>query len=57
MPRTKNVLAVVPPHMGGRKAGAGLATLLPDGVDVTVVPASRPVMWSVEPVRDLRGAW
>jgi len=37
MPRTKNVLAVVPPHMGGRKAGAGLATLLPDGVDVSVV--------------------
>jgi glyoxylate reductase/D-3-phosphoglycerate dehydrogenase len=23
--------------MGGRTAGAGLATLLPDGVDVTVV--------------------
>lgn len=39
MPPTKNVLAVVPPHMGGRKAGAGLATLLPDGVDVTVVEA------------------
>lgn len=37
MPSTKNVLAVVPPHMGGRTAGAGLATLLPDGVDVTVV--------------------
>ena len=37
MPSTKNVLAVVPPHMGGRKAGAGLATLLPDGVGVTVV--------------------
>lgn len=37
MSPTKNVLAVVPPHMGGRKAGAGLATLLPDGVDVTVV--------------------
>jgi phosphoglycerate dehydrogenase-like enzyme len=37
MPPTKNVLAVVPPHMGGRKAGAGLATLLPEGVDVTVV--------------------
>ncbi|MFF6987654.1 NAD(P)-dependent oxidoreductase [Streptomyces sp. NPDC010273] len=37
MPPTKNVLAVVPPHMGGRAAGAGLATLLPDGVDVTVV--------------------
>ncbi|MFD4552823.1 2-hydroxyacid dehydrogenase [Streptomyces sp. NPDC058469] len=39
MPPTKNVLAVVPPHMGGRTAGAGLATLLPDGVDVTVVEA------------------
>jgi phosphoglycerate dehydrogenase-like enzyme len=37
MPPTKNVLAVVPPHMGGRKAGAGLATLLPEGVNVTVV--------------------
>ncbi|MGW3307299.1 2-hydroxyacid dehydrogenase [Streptomyces sp. NPDC001073] len=37
MPPTKNVLAVVPPHMGGRAAGAGLATLLPDGADVTVV--------------------
>ncbi|MEV0479587.1 NAD(P)-dependent oxidoreductase [Streptomyces sp. NPDC050508] len=37
MPSTKNVLAVVPPHMGGRTAGAGLATLLPEGVDVTVV--------------------
>jgi len=39
MSPTKNVLAVVPPHMGGRRAGAGLATLLPDGVDVTVVEA------------------
>ncbi|MFG2374139.1 2-hydroxyacid dehydrogenase [Streptomyces sp. NPDC048504] len=37
MPSTKNVLAVVPPHMGGRTAGAGLATLLPEGVDVIVV--------------------
>ncbi|MDV9177013.1 NAD(P)-dependent oxidoreductase [Streptomyces sp. W16] len=35
----KHVLAVVPPHVGGRTAGAGLAALLPDGVHVTVVEA------------------
>ncbi|WP_236585077.1 2-hydroxyacid dehydrogenase [Streptomyces sp. MBT53] len=39
MTSTKNVLAVVPPHIGGRTAGAGLATLLPDEVHVTVVEA------------------
>lgn len=40
MTPTKNVLAVVAPHVGGRTAGAGLATLLPDGVDVTIVEAA-----------------
>ncbi|PZT71381.1 phosphoglycerate dehydrogenase [Streptomyces sp. SW4] len=33
----KHVLAVVAPHVGGRTAGAGLATLFPDGARVTVV--------------------
>ncbi|WP_217206775.1 2-hydroxyacid dehydrogenase [Streptomyces sp. AC550_RSS872] len=36
----KNVLAVVPPHVGGRGVGAGLATLFPEGADVTVVEAA-----------------
>jgi phosphoglycerate dehydrogenase-like enzyme len=34
---TKNVLAVVSPHVGGRQAGAALATVFPGGVRVTVV--------------------
>ncbi|WP_428936153.1 2-hydroxyacid dehydrogenase [Streptomyces sp. ACT015] len=33
----RNVLAVIPPHIGGRAAGAGLAGLFPAGVRVTVV--------------------
>lgn len=36
---TKNVLAVVAPHVGGRAGGAGLARLLPDEAHVTVVEA------------------
>ncbi|GAA3811878.1 2-hydroxyacid dehydrogenase [Streptomyces coacervatus] len=36
----KNVLAVVAPHVGGRGAGAGLATLFPGEVNVTVVEAT-----------------
>ncbi|WP_338672260.1 NAD(P)-dependent oxidoreductase [Streptomyces sp. SCSIO 30461] len=35
----KNILAVVPPHMGGRAAGAALAGLVP-GADVKVVEAT-----------------
>ncbi|MFD7611041.1 2-hydroxyacid dehydrogenase [Streptomyces sp. NPDC059828] len=35
----KNILAVVPPHMGGRAAGAALAGLVP-GARVTVVEAT-----------------
>ncbi|MET9890910.1 2-hydroxyacid dehydrogenase [Streptomyces sp. NPDC006465] len=37
---TKNVLAVVSPHVGGRTAGAALATLFPGQVRVTVVEAA-----------------
>jgi len=37
---TKNVLAVVAPHVGGRAAGAGLATLFPGEANVTVVEAT-----------------
>lgn len=39
MTATRNVLAVVSPHVGGRAVGAGLATLFPEGVNVTVVEA------------------
>jgi phosphoglycerate dehydrogenase-like enzyme len=38
-PTVKNVLAVVSPHVGGRTAGAGLATLFPGQARVTVVEA------------------
>ncbi|MGW3917336.1 2-hydroxyacid dehydrogenase [Streptomyces sp. NPDC005070] len=37
---TKNVLAVVAPHVGGRTAGAALATLFPGQARVTVVEAT-----------------
>ncbi|WP_329543822.1 2-hydroxyacid dehydrogenase [Streptomyces sp. NBC_01356] len=40
MTETKNVLAVGPPHVGGRRAGAALATLFPEGARVTVVEAT-----------------
>ncbi|GGX96779.1 2-hydroxyacid dehydrogenase [Streptomyces fructofermentans] len=36
----KNVLAVISPHVGGRSAGAGLATLFPGEARVTVVEAA-----------------
>ncbi|MGY6026678.1 2-hydroxyacid dehydrogenase [Streptomyces spinosirectus] len=36
----KNVLAVIAPHVGGRTAGAGLATLFPTEAHVTVVEAA-----------------
>ncbi|WP_425586448.1 2-hydroxyacid dehydrogenase [Streptomyces ziwulingensis] len=36
----RNVLVVIPPHVGGRASGAGLAALLPDGARVTVVEAA-----------------
>ncbi|MFE7173192.1 2-hydroxyacid dehydrogenase [Streptomyces sp. NPDC057616] len=36
----QNVLAVIAPHVGGRSAGAGLATLFPTEADVTVVEAA-----------------
>ncbi|MFI6335618.1 2-hydroxyacid dehydrogenase [Streptomyces sp. NPDC050535] len=36
----RNVLAVVPAHVGGRRAGAALAGLFPAGVRVTVVEAT-----------------
>ena len=36
----KNVLAVIAPHVGGRTAGAGLATLFPTEANVTVVEAA-----------------
>ena len=36
----QNVLAVIAPHVGGRAAGAGLATLFPTEADVTVVEAA-----------------
>ncbi|WP_329342488.1 phosphoglycerate dehydrogenase [Streptomyces sp. NBC_00663] len=37
MTAPKNVLAVIAPHVGGRTAGAGLATLFPGDAEVTVV--------------------
>ncbi|MFI9835080.1 2-hydroxyacid dehydrogenase [Streptomyces sp. NPDC051913] len=37
MTGSKNVLAVISPHVGGRGAGAGLATLFPADAEVTVV--------------------
>jgi phosphoglycerate dehydrogenase-like enzyme len=40
MTDTKNVLAVVSPHVGGRQAGAALATVFPDGARVTVVEST-----------------
>ncbi|GAA2492880.1 2-hydroxyacid dehydrogenase [Streptomyces longisporus] len=36
----KNILAVIAPHVGGRAAGAGLATLFPGSANVTVVEAA-----------------
>ncbi|NUQ99168.1 MAG: phosphoglycerate dehydrogenase [Streptomyces sp.] len=36
----KNILAVIAPHVGGRTAGAGLATLFPGEANVTVVEAT-----------------
>ncbi|MFE0516228.1 2-hydroxyacid dehydrogenase, partial [Streptomyces sp. NPDC058964] len=35
----RNVLAIVPPHMGGRASGSALATLFPGTARVTVVEA------------------
>ncbi|MET8449554.1 2-hydroxyacid dehydrogenase [Streptomyces sp. NPDC005209] len=40
MTAPKNVLAVVPQHVGGRAAGAGLGTLFPANAHVTVVEAT-----------------
>ncbi|MCF3130115.1 2-hydroxyacid dehydrogenase [Streptomyces olivochromogenes] len=40
MTAPKNVLAVVPRHVGGRAAGAGLGTLFPESAHVTVVEAT-----------------
>ena len=40
MTAPKNILAVVAPHVGGRAAGAGLATLFPGEANVTVVEAT-----------------
>ena len=40
MTLTKNVLAVVSPHVGGRTAGAALATVFPGEAHVTVVEAT-----------------
>jgi len=40
MTPAKNILAVVAPHVGGRAAGAGLATLFPGEANVTVVEAT-----------------
>ena len=40
MTAPKNILAVVAPHVGGRAAGAGLATLFPSEANVTVVEAT-----------------
>ncbi|MGW2567236.1 2-hydroxyacid dehydrogenase [Streptomyces sp. NPDC001537] len=37
MTAPKNILAVIAPHVGGRTAGAGLATLFPGEANVTVV--------------------
>ncbi|MFH8680404.1 2-hydroxyacid dehydrogenase [Streptomyces lydicus] len=36
----KNILAVISPHVGGRTAGAALATVFPDQARVTVVEAA-----------------
>ncbi|MER6346888.1 2-hydroxyacid dehydrogenase [Streptomyces sp. NPDC001595] len=40
MSARRTVLAVVPPHVGGRRAAAGLARLFAEGVDVTAVEAA-----------------
>ncbi|MFJ6293884.1 2-hydroxyacid dehydrogenase [Streptomyces griseoviridis] len=40
MSAPRNVLAVIPPHIGGRAAGAGLAALFPAGTRVTVVESA-----------------
>ncbi|KAB2976355.1 phosphoglycerate dehydrogenase [Streptomyces sp. SS1-1] len=40
MSAARHVLAVVPPHVGGRGVGAGLAALLPGDAHVTVVEAA-----------------
>ncbi|MEV0977092.1 NAD(P)-dependent oxidoreductase [Streptomyces sp. NPDC049915] len=40
MSARRNVLAVVPPHVGGRAAGAGLASVFPGDTHVTVVEST-----------------
>ncbi|MEV5849458.1 2-hydroxyacid dehydrogenase [Streptomyces sp. NPDC051985] len=40
MTAPKNVLAVIPPHVGGRAAGAGMASLFPADAKVTVVESA-----------------
>ncbi|MFD8717340.1 2-hydroxyacid dehydrogenase [Streptomyces sp. NPDC059629] len=40
MTAPKNVLAVIPPHVGGRTAGAGMASLFPADARVTVVESA-----------------
>ncbi|MEU2779292.1 NAD(P)-dependent oxidoreductase [Streptomyces sp. NPDC007162] len=40
MSASGNVLAVIPPHVGGRTAGAGMAALLPADAHVTVVESA-----------------
>ncbi|MFI7404103.1 2-hydroxyacid dehydrogenase [Streptomyces sp. NPDC049541] len=40
MTAPKNILAVIAPHVGGRTAGAGLATLFPGEANVTVVESA-----------------
>ncbi|MFJ9705168.1 2-hydroxyacid dehydrogenase [Streptomyces sp. NPDC101234] len=40
MTAPKNVLAVIPPHVGGRTAGAGMASLFPADAQVTVVESA-----------------
>ncbi|MFG3288445.1 2-hydroxyacid dehydrogenase [Streptomyces sp. NPDC048179] len=40
MTAPNNVLAVIPPHVGGRAAGAGVASLLPADAKVTVVESA-----------------
>ncbi|MFE2069373.1 2-hydroxyacid dehydrogenase [Streptomyces sp. NPDC059467] len=40
MTAPKNVLAVIPPHVGGRAAGAGMASLFPADTHVTVVESA-----------------
>lgn len=40
LPTTKNILAVVSPHVGGRAAGAALASVFPGRARVTVVESA-----------------